>query len=458
MKKENNIKARGNKKGRGRESLGSFVPKKIFSSEKHKAERFNAIVFCADISGFTNMSERLSALGKEGSEEITKVINLFFKPLVEIILSRRGDIFFFGGDAITALFRDSDGLSALFAAEEAVDYVKNHSIVSTSQGDFKISIHIALNRGKIFFYDSGRNYFLGGDVCYKVIDLLDEAEGGEIVLGKDLKEEVKEAKCVKIHEKAYKLKLLDLKRIPRKSKFICTETDKRISSYIPEWLRKQADAKQEFDQKDGEHRKASILFAHVREIPFDTENKESTEISKHLTKALLKNSEKYRGWINKIDFYKDGLRALVVFGYPEKLANDDEHAVLFAEELLSDLKNTKASVSIGVNSGSIFKTPVGSKDRMEITVMGDTVNTAARIAAKAEPGTVCAGAAVYENTKKRLKFKELESKKMKGKSKPVRIFQYESGKKTNEEEGVSEWLSESREMVGNRDVMSSLIK
>jgi len=46
----------------------------------------------------------------------------------------------------------------------------------------------------------------------------------------------------------------------------------------------------------------------------------------NITESLKRISEKYKGWINKIDFYKDGLRALVIFGYPVKLDNDDKHA------------------------------------------------------------------------------------------------------------------------------------
>ena len=42
-------------------------------------------LYYADISGFTAISERISHIGKEGSEELTMVINSFFGPLIKII-------------------------------------------------------------------------------------------------------------------------------------------------------------------------------------------------------------------------------------------------------------------------------------------------------------------------------------------------------------------------------------
>jgi len=66
---------------------------------------------------------------------------------------------------------------------------------------------------------------------------------------------------------------------------------------------------------------------------------------------------------------------------------------------------------------------MGSKDRMDFTVIGDHVNTSARLCDAALPGEVI----ISENTEKLLKgesyqLKQLAAIKVKGKEKPIKIY------------------------------------
>ena len=58
----------------------------------------------ADLSGFTALSERLAALGREGAEELTTLLNACFTGMIEIIEQHGGDVLKFGGDALLILF------------------------------------------------------------------------------------------------------------------------------------------------------------------------------------------------------------------------------------------------------------------------------------------------------------------------------------------------------------------
>ncbi len=131
----------------------SFIPKYIIQNKKSN-DYFDAIVLCADISGFTAMSEKLALSGKEGAEEISLIINLFFRQLIDIINKNGGDIFYFSGDAITAIFDKQNNVNALISALEVIEFVKKNKKVKTTQGTFNISIHIGLTMGKVFFADS----------------------------------------------------------------------------------------------------------------------------------------------------------------------------------------------------------------------------------------------------------------------------------------------------------------
>ena len=62
----------------------------------------------ADLSGFTRLSERLAALGREGAEELTALLNGRFTGMIAEIDRFGGDVLKFGGDALLVLFRGPD--------------------------------------------------------------------------------------------------------------------------------------------------------------------------------------------------------------------------------------------------------------------------------------------------------------------------------------------------------------
>ena len=57
----------------------------------------------ADVSGFTALSERLARIGKEGVEQLTEVINRYFRRMLDIGLEHGGANLKFGGDAVLLL-------------------------------------------------------------------------------------------------------------------------------------------------------------------------------------------------------------------------------------------------------------------------------------------------------------------------------------------------------------------
>ena len=87
-------------------------------------------------------------------------------------------------------------------------------------------------------------------------------------------------------------------------------------------------------------------------------------------------------------------------------------------------KNTM--IGIGIDTGPIVMGAMGSKDRMDFTVIGDHVNTSSRLCSSASPGEII----ISENTKKLLsgtkfKLKKLDPIQVKGKEKPIQIYRVE---------------------------------
>ena len=79
-------------------------------------------------------------------------------------------------------------------------------------------------------------------------------------------------------------------------------------------------------------------------------------------------------------------------------------------------------IRIGVNRGAIFAGDIGPFYRRTYTVMGDAVNLAARLMAKAQPGRIYATADVLDRSNTLFETTELEPFMVKGKSKPVEAW------------------------------------
>jgi class 3 adenylate cyclase len=87
---------------------------------------------------------------------------------------------------------------------------------------------------------------------------------------------------------------------------------------------------------------------------------------------------RHGGHANK--FIGDGL--LAVFGAPEHLQYHADWALAAALDVLAELRERygeEVRIGIGVNSGRVMAGTVGGGGKVEFTVIGDTVNTAARV-------------------------------------------------------------------------------
>jgi class 3 adenylate cyclase len=85
--------------------IASMLPDAInHHGYDYEMKKFEAVVFFADISGFTNLSEKYKHL-KNGASKLSSVLNVYLGSMVQEILSLGGDIIKYAGDAILAVFR-----------------------------------------------------------------------------------------------------------------------------------------------------------------------------------------------------------------------------------------------------------------------------------------------------------------------------------------------------------------
>ena len=175
----------------------------------------------------------------------------------------------------------------------------------------------------------------------------------------------------------------------------------------------------------GERKRCTYLFTDVRGFTAMSERLEPEEVTEIMNKALSIQADavlKHGGMIDKT--IGDALMA--VFNAPLDLDDHETAAVRCAIEMQENMKASSLGVEIGVGvqTGDAVLGNMGSKDRFTYTVIGDSVNQAARYeSATKEVGVnIIVGHETATNCKYLLK--SLDPIKVKGKSEPLRIYTY----------------------------------
>jgi len=108
-----------------------------------------------------------------------------------------------------------------------------------------------------------------------------------------------------------------------------------------------------------------------------------------------------------------------------KAAIEIRRAMALEKELARAQGRDSVSIGIGINSGPVVFGSMGAKDRMDFTSIGDTVNLAARLeGTNKEYGTkTLIAESVYDKVKDAFLCREIDLVAVKGKTKPVRIFE-----------------------------------
>jgi adenylate cyclase len=124
---------------------------------------------------------------------------------------------------------------------------------------------------------------------------------------------------------------------------------------------------------------------------------------------------------------------VAVFGSLIPLENHPHNAVNTAIQMMKRLPilNEKwkkeyeltLGIGIGINSGEAFIGNVGSPERMEFTVIGDTVNVASRFSVLARAGQILITKATLSSLDSNIKYVELSPSEVKGKSKKLEVFE-----------------------------------
>jgi len=175
----------------------------------------------------------------------------------------------------------------------------------------------------------------------------------------------------------------------------------------------------------GESRQVTVLFSDIRGFTSIAESLEPEILVHFLNEYFTVMTTvvyKHGGTLDK--YLGDGI--MVTFGAPFSQSNDALHAVRCAVEMQSAMKELMTRwqkehgftwhIGIGLHTGPVVAGNIGSPQRMDYTVIGDTVNTAARLEGQALPGQVLISQSTYNEVGDSLPCQALPPVKLKGKA------------------------------------------
>ena len=409
-----------------RHLLAPYLPRLVIDWVEETPDQRHRIVegtvAFVDISGFTKLSEGLAKHGKIGAEELAATIGDCFVALLAIAYDAGGRLLKFGGDALLLLFTGVDHEAR--ACRTAYDMRRKLREVGrmTVLGQrVTLRMSIGVNSGQFDLFLVGashRELIVTGPAASTTVSMEGTATAGEIVVSE---------------RTAAALSPTDLGpargvgRLLRRRPAVTASPTPRdavdssvdLSRYIPVAILDSALR----SGHEPEHRRVTVAFLHFdgTDAMFARDGAEA--VTGYLDKLVTDVQEAVDAQAITFlgtDIDHDGGKVILVAGAPST-SGDDEHRMLLAVRQIMD-QDRSPSVRVGINRGPVFAGDIGPTYRRTFTVMGDAVNLAARLMAKASPGQVLATPEVLSRAGSLFDVTAVEPFYVKGKAKPVEAF------------------------------------
>jgi class 3 adenylate cyclase/tetratricopeptide (TPR) repeat protein len=381
------------------------------------ARVIDASLLGLDIAGFTALSEQLTAKGKLGAEELISLISRCYSGLIETAERYGGDVLKFRGDALLLLFDgERHEERAARAALAMQSYIASDGTGESSVGPVQLRMAGGVASGPCHFFLVGahqRELIVCGPAASATLALEDAAESGEILVSAHTAEAVRDLVAGE-RDGAFLLRAdLGEADAPRFTALEAPDVGALLEDLIPPALRAPIAA----HAIEAEHRHVTAAFIKFSGTDALVEHlAEAAESMSSFANAVSAiTSELGITWLES-DIDRDGGKLYLVAGAPAS-GGDDEERMLRAVRQIVDA-HVGPPIAIGVNRGPVLAGPIGSPSRSTYAVMGDTVNLAARLGARAEKGEILVSGEVIQRSRTRF---ETTSRQflMKGKAKPV---------------------------------------
>jgi predicted ATPase/class 3 adenylate cyclase len=404
-----------------RTELAPYLPRlvRVWSTEADapRARVLDGTLVSVDISGFTALSERLAAKGREGAEELVGTISEIFAELIAVADRHGGDVLKFRGDALLLLFVDErHSARACGAASDMQWTIERIGAARSSAGEVELRMSAGVHSGPVHVFLTERPHrelLVAGPAATRVFELEDLASGSEIVVSAETAVAVDPAWLLGEREGARVLQ-----RLEPGSSTVPPPPDiagERLEAYVPTALRNHLSVA----SGEAEHRHVSVAFlklagsdALLGELGPEGFLGRLDEVAVAVDRAC----ETYGiTWLES-DIDVGAVKLYLTAGAPSSTGDDAEGMLRALREVIDACP--ALPLRAGVHRGHVFTGDIGSDRRRTYAVMGDPVNLAARLTARAGDGDILATADVLDAART-LYASEREPLLVKGKERAV---------------------------------------
>jgi class 3 adenylate cyclase len=376
-----------------------------------------------DIAGFTQLSERLARKGREGAEQITEAIGKSFESILFVAYEEGGSLLKFGGDAMLLWFAgDGHAARACRAAVRMRRVLRAAGRIEVPGARTSLRMSQAVHSGRFDFFAVGTSHvelLPVGPAWSRLVVIEREAESGQILVSPDTAA-LLAARCVgeakgpgvvlrRAPEGHKKLPLVPRPAIAFDVLAHC------LSPAIREHVLAGGGA--------SEHRVVTVAFIRFEGTDAQIEQHGAHHAASALNRLLgviAAAADEHRVAVLASDVDADGGRFILTAGAPRIIGDDEERMLLALRRVVA--ADVPLAIRIGAHCGAVFAGDIGPFYRRTYTVMGDAVNIAARLMAKAAPGEIYATQALVDQSNTLFETRELAPLLVKGKTHPIRAW------------------------------------
>jgi adenylate cyclase len=415
--------------------LQTYLPQdraRALAANKTLPDLANGSAIFADISGFTPLTEKLTHMHgpRRGVDTLSRLLNEVYSDLIERVEQFGGSIISFAGDSITGWFAEAGPDSASLRA--ATCATEMQSAMSAFQ-DLSLKVAITTGPARRFLVGSPEIQLLdtlAGKTVMRLAKAERLARKGEIVLD--------QATCDALGANA-KLGEARLDEITSEQFNVLERLARAAEPWpIPAWNEAALPPETlrpwllpsvyQIEQNNlsaflTELRPAVPLFLNFSGIDYDNDADAEDRLDSFVSHVQTVVT-KYEGSALQLVIGDKGSYIYAVFGAPVAHEDDAKRAVFAALELrrLPDELAYIQSPQIGISLGTLRVGAYGSATRRTYAVLGEDVNVAARLMAKAASDEILITGRVQLEVREAFALEPREPLFMKGLAEPQPVF------------------------------------
>lgn len=419
-----------------------------------------------DLAGFTPLLEARAAEGLEGAELLLKLINDYFSEMIEIIGKSSGNLLEFTGDALLAQFTTGDprrdiaqAINAGLRMQRAMKYFHE---IPTWQGNLSLKMRVGIHSGRFVTADIGTPQRMTHVLLGRAVTIAKHAEGsgriGQVALTSMVKQKLSDRIQLTPTNNHHWLVEDDLSSeelgeyeitvarrrsspmlLDRSVPGLISEIESAIkmveplASFMPRSILQLIVETASKRRIPPAFPTIAVAFVNLIGLPESVDDalpEETEAIVACFSNAfsLINGVVELKGGIlQKVTYHSIGSEMLVHFGVLNPDATDAQRAaeaVLRIRDLVESIQPPtvngqpiQLTCRIGLTYGPVFAAEIGEKrGRREFNVLGDTVNTAARIMSQAGKNEIWMNQAMCDQVQADFYTQPLGAMTLKGKS------------------------------------------